>query len=109
MILGRTQNQIRVLQGNNSKNHNYERKIVRKKRRLEKKESSNINFDFILGSSAEIERVWAISKYIVSDHRNSTQTIILEAFVFLNGNRTYWDRRSVEEALERMKRSRFIN
>ena len=105
VILSKTRNSSTVCEDSNSKNLSFEQKIARKKRRFEKNTSSYINCDFILGSSAEIERVWSISKYILTDHRKSMEPIIFEALVFLKVNRTYWDRRSVQAALARAKRS----
>ena len=57
-----------------------------------------MNSDFILGSVAEIERLWSICKFILSDTRSRLEPQIFEALVYLKVNRHLWDIQLVEDA-----------
>ena len=41
------------------------------------------NVDYICGSAAEVERLWSISRYILTTSRASITPIVFEAIVFL--------------------------
>ena len=58
-----------------------------------------VDCDFILGSVAEVERLWSLVSYILPDHRKSMQPIHVEALVFLTVNESYWDKALVLEAI----------
>ena len=49
-----------------------------------------INCDFILGSAAEIERVWSTAGLIMTSRRKGTSPLTLEALLFLEYNKDYW-------------------
>lgn len=57
-----------------------------------------INCDFILGSDAEVERLWSISKYVLTESRRSMTAQLFEAIVFLKVNESFWGTQSVSEA-----------
>ena len=73
--------------------------IARKKRRYEMK-NEYINCDFIQGSTAEIERVWSVSKHIMKHTRKSMEPLMFEAILFLKFNREYWNQESVQAAMK---------
>ena len=63
------------------------------------------NVDFICGSAAEVERLWSICKYILSNVRSRLTPNLFEALIFLKLNRDYWDASSVQVAYDKsMKR-----
>ena len=73
-----------------------------KKRKAGVLESSTlspyINVDFICGSAAEVERLWSIAKYILSNTRSRLTPNLFQALMFLKINQEYWDCRSVQQA-----------
>ena len=56
-----------------------------------------VNCDFILGSTACVERLWSIAKEILHGPRNRTSPIMVEALLFLRENRRLW---SINNAVE---------
>jgi len=56
-------------------------------------------FDHIIGSAAEVERLWSIARYILTTSRTKMAPIVFEAILFLRMNRALWDERTVMEAL----------
>ena len=77
-------------------------KIRMKKRKAGVLESSRlspyINVNFICGSAAEVERLWSIAKYILSNTRSRLTPNLFQALMFLKINQEYWDCRSVQQA-----------
>jgi hypothetical protein len=68
----------------------YEKQIERKrKQRDEIKYGEYRNCDFILGSGAEIERVWSAAEKFLIPARFSTHPLLLEAILFLRFNEKY--------------------
>ena len=66
---------------------------------LEKSQASPYkNVDFICGSAAEVERLWSICKYILTNTRSRMTPSLFEALVYLKVNRDYWDSSSVQVA-----------
>jgi hypothetical protein len=61
-----------------------------------------INADFILGSVAEVERLWSLSRYVLQDHRTCMYPINFECIMFLKINSQYWDIKTVEQACEEL-------
>ena len=49
------------------------------------------NVDFICGSAAEVERLWSIAKYILTDNRARLPPAMFETLLFLKTNDEYWD------------------
>ena len=58
------------------------------------------NIDFICGCAAEVERLWSICKYILTNVRSRLTPNLFEALVFLKVNHEYWDARSVQVAYD---------
>jgi hypothetical protein len=56
------------------------------------------------GSSAEVERLWSVAKYILTDHRKRLTPQLFEALLFLKQNKDFWGLTEVVEAI-RMERS----
>lgn len=76
----------------------------RKRQRLEETmDNSYINCDYILGSVAEVERLWSLCKNVLTDHRSCIKPMNLEALMFLKINSTYWDVNTVNEAIGQMR------
>jgi hypothetical protein len=76
------------------------------KKRKERAEEGNDEFhkaDFILGSAAEIERVWSSAEKILTPARFSTHPIQLEVILFLKYNKKYWNKSTVVQAIKLLK------
>ena len=56
------------------------------------------NVDFICGSALEVQRLWSIVKYILTDKRPRLTAAIFESILFLKTNEEYWDMAMVMEA-----------
>ena len=56
-------------------------------------------FDHVIGSAAEVERLWSIARYILTTSRTRLEPIIFEALLFLRANRVLWDERTVQAAI----------
>ena len=62
-------------------------------------EDEYINADFILASTAEVERLWSLAKYIWTDTRKHMMPIVFESLLFLKVNRRFWDQDLVSRAI----------
>jgi hypothetical protein len=72
------------------------------KRQKTEETSSNdgyANANFILGSCAEIERVWSSAERILQKTRYSLTPIYFESILFLKYNRKFWDMELVSKAI----------
>ncbi len=58
-----------------------------------------INCDFILCSSAEVERVWSMCLNLLTMSRAGMFPITLEAIIYLKYNKSWWGMAEVQEAL----------
>ncbi len=65
------------------------KRIALRKRKREEETHKYINSDFILGSVAEIERLWPLAKSLLTDHRNSMTPLAFEVVLFLKVSSTY--------------------
>ena len=45
-----------------------------------------VNCDYILGSAAEVDRLWSLASYVLQDHRSSITPMNLEALLSLKVN-----------------------
>lgn len=61
------------------------------------------NVDFICGSAAEVERLWSVAKYILTDNRSRMTPAMFESLLFLKTNEEYWDMSMVMEAYTRVR------
>ncbi len=85
------------LEGTFSTNNISERMAKRRKR--DEETSSYIDCNFILGSIAEVERVFSFAKYLLSDTRRCMTPQLFEALMFLKINSRFWDAALVEKAI----------
>jgi hypothetical protein len=74
---------------------------LKKKMKLEKTYTGNYkNVDFVLGSAAEVERLWSVARYVITDLRIRLSPVMFEALLFLKVNKDYWDKYLVAEAMK---------
>jgi hypothetical protein len=75
--------------------------LNRKKRKAgtsRDRKSKYKNVDFILGSAAEVERLWSSCKHVFTAHRSTLTPVFFEAIMFLKHNQEYWDIKTVQHA-----------
>ena len=65
-----------------------------------------MNCDFILGSAAEVERLWSIATNVLTDERKNTSPLMLEALLFLRVNERLWDASTVKQAMHMARNDR---
>ena len=76
----------------------YEERL-RQRQRQRENPSGYMNCDFILGSAAEVERVWSIATTVLTDEQKNTSPLMLEALLFLRVNERLWDASTVKQAI----------
>ena len=54
--------------------------------------------DHVIGSVAEVERLWSIAKHILTERRAAKAPILFEAILFLRINRELWTEFTVIDA-----------
>lgn len=69
----------------------------------EQPSSRYINCDFVFGSCAEVERLWSIAGYILTDNRKHMAPQLFEALIFLRMNERLWDDEMVLKAVHAAK------
>lgn len=62
--------------------------------------------NFILGSVAEVERVWSMAKHLLGDKRHAMTPLLLEALLFLRFNERIWDEQLVAQAITHARTER---
>ena len=75
---------------NSSQDENEELSYMERIMKRQKKSDSEYNYgncDFILGSVAEVERLWSICDNVLNDHRNRMSPLLFECIVFLKINK----------------------
>jgi hypothetical protein len=76
----------------------YEKQIERKRKQMDAiKYGEYRNCDFILGSGAEIERVWSAAEKNLIPCPLSTHPLLLEAILFHRFNENYWTQFTVTQ------------
>jgi hypothetical protein len=63
-------------------------------------ESPYVNCNFIYGSTAEVERLWSVSSYILTKQRRRMTPQLFEAILFLRYNERFWNLGLVVEAMK---------
>ena len=58
------------------------------------------NLDHVLGSAAEVERVWSWARYVLTTQRARMAPVLFEAIMFLKFNRDLWDEKTVQLAYD---------
>ena len=56
------------------------------------------NLDYIVGSSAEVERLWSEARFVLTAYCAKMSLIAFEALIFLKFNQQYWDIFTVQRA-----------
>lgn len=84
----------------NNSNLTLREKLSVGKRKCQDEENNYIACSFILGSVAEVERLWYIAKKILKDNRKGTTHLSFESILFLNINKSSWNEYTVKEAME---------
>jgi hypothetical protein len=74
----------------------------KKRQRMSADQEKYINCDYIIGSVAEVERLWSMAKYVLQDHRSSLSPMHLEALLFLKLNSEYWDLETVNDVCKEL-------
>jgi hypothetical protein len=76
------------------------KEIHRKRQKLQESAAANeyIRCDYILGSVAEVERLWSLARHVLTYDRMSTSPRHVEGLLFLKVNSRFWDESTVEEA-----------
>lgn len=62
------------------------------------------NVDFILGSAAQVERLWSIADNVLTDKRKATTLLLFESIMFLRMNERFWNVHLIRDAFH-MSRS----
>jgi hypothetical protein len=75
----------------------------KRKERAEERYGEYHKADFILGSAAEIERVWSSAEKILTPARLSTHPIQLEVILFLKYSKKYWNKSTIVQAIKLLK------
>lgn len=77
---------------------NMKERLKKRRKRAEIAEDS-LNCDFILGSVAEVDCLWRVAKYVISENRRRMKPQLLEAVVLLMMNGRLWDAELVTDAM----------
>ena len=81
---------------------------LRQKRKLSQisasEKSTHCDCSFILGSAAEVERLWSESQWLLDRHRTKLDPKLLEAMLILRKNRDLWKPIDVACALDAQKK-----
>ena len=56
------------------------------------------NYDFKLGSSAEVEPLWSVVDSLIDKDWNSNAPLLMELIVFLQVNREFWNSKPIVKA-----------
>ena len=54
--------------------------------------------DHVIGSAAEVERLWSVARYLLTTQRATMTPIVFEAVLFLKFNHSLWDEKTVQQA-----------
>ncbi len=85
------------------------KRIALKKSKKDDMNDKYRNCDFVLGSVAEVERLWSIAKSILGTQRMHMTPITLEALLFLRMNKRYWDLSLASTAMAQSRSNRTNN
>jgi hypothetical protein len=65
-----------------------------------------VNCNFIVGSTAAVERLWSVAKTILTCQQSSMTPMMFETILFLRTNRRFWDRTLILKAIQKAKSDR---
>ena len=60
--------------------------------------------DHVIGSAAEVERLWSIARYILTTNRTRMTPVLFEALLFLRAHRELWDENTVKMAIHAVRK-----
>ena len=69
-----------------------------KKRKIDEN-GKYMSAGFVLGSSAEVQRLWSTAKYVLTEERSKLKPLLFEAILFLKYNQRFWGDQLVAEAI----------
>ncbi len=78
-----------------------------KRRKFGHVTESYINCKFILGSVAEVERLFSMPKYVMAESRRSRNPQLFEAIMYPKFNERFGDARLVSDAVNGARSARF--
>ncbi len=81
-------------------------RLERRKQNFNEVQDRYVNCDFMLGSVAEVERLWSLANYILPDTRKSTSRLTFEAVLFLKVNANYCNEHTEQLAYSRARSQR---
>merc|ERR1712232_144922 len=61
------------------------------KKRKSETPAKYIDFNFILATAVDVERLWSLAKNILTDNRRGMATIMVQVILFLKENRDLWN------------------
>jgi hypothetical protein len=79
------------------------------KRKRDEADTGNdeyVDVSWVLGSAAEVERLWSVAKYILTETRRQMDPAMFETIIFLKINHEYWSQATVCEAIMNVKKAR---
>ena len=62
-----------------------------------KKEKDDNSLDHVVGSAAKPERLWSMTRYLLTTRRATMAPIVFESILFLRFNTCFWDERTVQQ------------
>jgi hypothetical protein len=65
-----------------------------------------VDCSFIFGSAAEVERLWSVASYVLTDQRSRMTPMLFEAILFLRYNERFWNQGMVTKAIVIAKENR---
>ena len=83
-----------------------------KKRKAESCANDDEIFDHVMGTAAEVERMWSVARYVLTTQRARMSPIMFETILYLKFNRELWDERTVQRAHNKVimdKRNERVN
>ena len=72
---------------------------LKKRQKVLESESEYIDSRFVLGSSAECERLFSMARYVFCENCRSISPLVLESILFLKLNERFWDIELVSHAI----------
>ncbi len=70
-----------------------------KRRKISVTDEEYVDCRFVLGSSAECERLFSMAQYTFCENRRSMLSIVLESILFFKLNELFWDAGLVSGAI----------
>jgi len=90
---------VDITNNNSTSNLSLTEQVSLGKRKRQDASNNYMNTSFVLGSTAELERLWSIAKNILTNNRQETTPLVFESILFLNVNKTYLNEYTVKEAM----------